>query len=246
MSGFTEAQVAQLSAKLDKSHVKTRQQSGRALSYIEGWQVIAEANRIFGFDAWTSETVDIRMVAEGPRKIGREPNTKPGFGVSYVARVRVAVGGVIREGVGAGHGIDVDLGLAHESAIKEAETDARKRALMTFGNPFGLALYDKAQENVGTAEPVKPAVSERAAAKGPAPKPQAPADVASDPLTDRIVAGLLNAARLANTARDLDKWKSEPDIQATFHDLPRDAKLHASAEVAKIREALAQAEMITA
>jgi DNA repair and recombination protein RAD52 len=42
----------------------------------------------------------------------------------------------------------VDLGQAHESAIKEAETDAMKRALMTFGNPFGLALYDKEQANV--------------------------------------------------------------------------------------------------
>lgn len=36
---------------------------------------------------------------------------------------------------------------------KEAETDAMKRALMTFGNPFGLALYDKRQREVtGAAE----------------------------------------------------------------------------------------------
>ena len=42
----------------------------------------------------------------------------------------------------------MDLGLAHESALKEAETDAMKRALMTFGNPFGLALYDKQQRQV--------------------------------------------------------------------------------------------------
>ncbi len=55
---------------------------------------------------------------------------------------------LIREGSGAGHGIDVDLGQAHESALKEAETDAMKRALMTFGNPFGLALYDKQQREV--------------------------------------------------------------------------------------------------
>jgi hypothetical protein len=55
---------------------------------------------------------------------------------------------LVREGTGAGHGIDVDLGQAHESAIKEAETDAMKRALMTFGNPFGLALYDKQQREV--------------------------------------------------------------------------------------------------
>ena len=44
-----------------------------------------------------------------------------------------------------------DLGLARESALKEAETDATKRALMTFGNPFGLALYDKQQRQVSNA-----------------------------------------------------------------------------------------------
>jgi hypothetical protein len=67
-----------------------------------------------------------------------------------------AQGWLIREGTGAGHGIDVDLGLAHESAIKEAETDAMKRALVTFGNPFGLALYDKQQRQVsGHAVPMR-------------------------------------------------------------------------------------------
>lgn len=147
---FTEKQIEQLSAKLDASHVKSREQAGRKLSYIEGWHAIAEANRIFGYDAWTRETLEIRMVAEGARKIGRPPNQRDGFGVSYIAKVRVIVDGVAREGIGAGHGVDADLGLAHESAIKEAETDAMKRALMTFGNPFGLALYDKTQENVET------------------------------------------------------------------------------------------------
>jgi recombination DNA repair RAD52 pathway protein len=34
-------------------------------------------------------------------------------------------------------------GQAHELALKGAETDATKRALATFGNPFGLALYDR-------------------------------------------------------------------------------------------------------
>ncbi len=32
--------------------------------------------------------------------------------------------------------------------MKAAETDAMKRALATFGNPFGLALYDKTQAGV--------------------------------------------------------------------------------------------------
>ncbi len=75
--------------------------------------------------------------------------------MTYIARVRITITAgnrtLIREGSGAGHGIDSDLGLAYESALKEAETDATKRALMTFGNPFGLALYDKQQRQVSSA-----------------------------------------------------------------------------------------------
>jgi DNA recombination protein Rad52 len=143
---FTEKQVSQLKAPLSASLVKTRKQGGREVSYIEGWKAIEEANRIFGFDGWTRETLEVKCVAEGERSIGQSRDT--GYGVTYLAKVRVMVGNVCREGYGSGHGIDRDLGQAHESAIKEAETDAMKRALMTFGNPFGLALYDKTQANV--------------------------------------------------------------------------------------------------
>lgn len=145
---FTEIAIKALDAPLDASNVKKREQAGRKFSYIEGWHAIAEANRIFGFDGWTRETVEIRSVSERERKIG--PSQKDGWSVSYIAKVRITAHDVIREGVGSGHGIDADLGLAHESAIKEAETDAMKRALMTFGNPFGLALYDKQQTNVAS------------------------------------------------------------------------------------------------
>lgn len=146
---FDDETNAALAAPLDSKNVKERSQAGRKLSYIEGWHAIAEANRIFGFDSWSRETLDIRCVAEKAREIGA--SKREGWGVSYVAKVRVTIGhSLVREGIGSGHGIDVDLGLAHESAIKEAETDAMKRALMTFGNPFGLALYDKTQENVVT------------------------------------------------------------------------------------------------
>ena len=143
---FSAEQITALSAPLDRAKVRQREQGRSQVSYLEGWQVIAEANRIFGFDGWQRETVEVRCVAQTERTIGREQ--KPGWGVTYTARVRVSVGTLIREGCGAGHGIDVDLGQAHESALKEAETDAMKRALMTFGNPFGLALYDKRQREV--------------------------------------------------------------------------------------------------
>lgn len=142
-----ETASKELAKKLDPSTVKERVQGGARVSYIEGWHAIAEANRIFGHFEWHRETVDLRCVAERERKIGRDQ--KDGWSVTYTARVRVTVDGVTRDGCGAGHGIGIDLGECHESALKEAETDAMKRALMTFGNPFGLALYDKTRENVG-------------------------------------------------------------------------------------------------
>lgn len=144
---FSDETKAALGAKLSPANVKSREQGGSRVSYIEGWHVIAEANRIFGFDNWTRETIDIKCVSEREREIGK--NKAPGWGVTYLCKARVIVDGVAREGCGAGHGIDRDIGQAHESAIKEAETDAMKRAFMTFGNPFGLALYDKTQSNVG-------------------------------------------------------------------------------------------------
>ena len=148
---FSPEQITALAAPLDRAKVRQREQGRSSVSYLEGWQVIAEANRIFGFDGWQRETVALRCVNQSERSIGRDGRS--GWGVTYTARVRITVGEgsgaqLIREGCGAGHGIDVDLGQAHESALKEAETDAMKRALMTFGNPFGLALYDKQQREV--------------------------------------------------------------------------------------------------
>ena len=146
-NAFSNDQIRELNQPLSAQAVKTRDQSGRKLSYVEGWHVIGEANRIFGYGCWDQELREIKCVSERERKIGQ--SKKDGWGVSYIATVRIIVNdGRFRDGVGAGHGIDVDLGLAHESSIKEAATDAMKRAFMTFGNQFGLSLYDKEQRNV--------------------------------------------------------------------------------------------------
>jgi hypothetical protein len=45
---------------------------------------------------------------------------------------------------------------AVEGATKEAATDALKRAARTFGNVFGLALYDKSRANVQAPPEVEP------------------------------------------------------------------------------------------
>ncbi|MEB3169945.1 MAG: RAD52 family DNA repair protein [Synechococcaceae cyanobacterium] len=211
-AGFTAEQVAALTAPLDRAKVKQREQGRGRVSYLEGWQVIAEANRIFGFDGWQRQTTSIHCVAQAERLIGREQ--KPGWGVTYIARVRVTVavhGGtpLIREGSGAGHGIDVDLGQAHESALKEAETDAMKRALMTFGNPFGLALYDKQQREVtGAAEGGdRPKANPSAR---PAPLRAVPPAPARTPLRPLGVEGQAHA-RAAAAAPEAEERPIEPD-----------------------------------
>ena len=141
---FTDAQIKTLSAKLNAKHVKSRRADSVTLSYIEGWHAVAEANRIFGFDGWDRKSVISSCIWQG------QVNGRPAC--SYVARVAVTVRAegsvVVREGSGAGHGAAETIGEAHEKAIKIAETDATKRALSTFGNPFGLALYDKEQRAI--------------------------------------------------------------------------------------------------
>ena len=141
---FSEAQTRLLSGKLNRRHVRTRESRGQVLSYLEGWHVIAEANRVFGFEGWDREIVWCECVWEDGR---RDPKS-----CAYAARVRIRVRAgdvsIFREGSGVGHGTGTTFGEAHESALKEAETDAMKRALTTFGNLFGLALYDKDQEGV--------------------------------------------------------------------------------------------------
>lgn len=81
----------------------------------------------------------------------------------YTARVRITVQAdgatVIREGHGTGEGRGTSPGEVHDIALKAAETDGTKRALATFGKPFGLALYGSG----------KVSSSQKATAVAPAP-----------------------------------------------------------------------------
>ena len=137
--GFSAKQLQALRRGLSSRHVRTREVNGRELSYIEGWYAISEANRIFGFDGWNRETVDTRCV------LARE--NRGSFLAVYVAKVRITVHAdgaiIIREGHGSGEGRANSPGEVHDTAFKAAETDATKRALATFGKPFGLELYRK-------------------------------------------------------------------------------------------------------
>ena len=147
--GFTAKQTQALQRSLSSRRIRTREANGRELSYIEGWYAISEANRIFGFDAWSRETVDSRCV------LTRE--NRGSFLAIYIAKVRITVHAdgvtIVREGHGTGEGRGTSPGEVHDTALKAAETDATKRALATFGKPFGLELYRKDKNAVSASSP---------------------------------------------------------------------------------------------
>jgi DNA recombination protein Rad52 len=152
MMGFSVKQVQALRRNLDQRYVRTREARGREVSYIEGWYAITQANRIFGFDSWNRETLESRCV--------HTRENRGAFLAVYIARVRITVHvdgtTIIREGHGTGEGRGTSPGEVHDIALKASETDATKRALATFGKPFGLALYGKGK----TASPVKNSIPE--------------------------------------------------------------------------------------
>ncbi|MDP2661178.1 MAG: RAD52 family DNA repair protein [Dehalococcoidia bacterium] len=175
---FSQSQTAQMTAKLDGGAVRKREQGGRQLSYVEGYHVINEANRIFGFGSWSTDVLDLRCVEATAQGVPNyKGNQGDGYLIAYTATVRVTVhheaGDQTHTDVGYGEGIEYrNVGQAHESAIKEAVTDAEKRALRHWGNPFGLALYDKDQRDVekggaATPTPQRPQEAQGAASAKP-------------------------------------------------------------------------------
>jgi len=149
---LTEIQTRSLQAKLKRRYVRTRESSGASLSYIEGWHAISEANRIFGFDSWDRQTLSPRCHWTQVRA----SETVCFYSTKVRVTVRAGDTVTVREGMGTGFGRAPQPELAHDMALKAAETDATKRALATFGNPFGLALYDRDQSHVTKARTQAP------------------------------------------------------------------------------------------
>ena len=163
---FTDSQLRLLRAPVRPQFVKERQIEDKVLHYLEGWHVISEANRIFGFDGWDRETIQSQCVWQ--KQIDYR------YGAAYLTRVRITVRAgeriIQREGLGSGEAVAATAGQAHERASKAAETDATKRALSTFGNSFGLSLYrDKSeppQAKSARRQPCKTTEKQATTAKG--------------------------------------------------------------------------------
>src|ERR1044072_1059731 len=126
-----------------------RSSNGAQLAYVEGWHAISEANRIFGYESWDRQTLAPRCVWQEKQR----GETACIYSTKERITVRAGEDDSVREGIGAWIGRSTWAETAHDIALKAAETDATKRALATFGNPFGLALYDKDKRGVTRQHP---------------------------------------------------------------------------------------------
>ncbi len=132
-----------------------RAPTAATVSYVEGWYVIAKANRIFGFGNWDAETVEMKREHDPCRS--RRPRRTPS---------QAASSSPLR-GQGARHGVEQDAparscasarappGLrpdrraGRRERIKAAETDATKRAFVIRQRRSGWRCTTRTRRNVG-------------------------------------------------------------------------------------------------
>ena len=143
---FNQEQLESLNNPLESHRIKSRSKGNTNLSYLEGFDILDTANRIFGYGNWDYAISKLEQVSQ-------EINQNQNHIVCYKAVVQVLVHNkdhsqdVSREDVGFGTGIAKTLADAHEGAAKEAITDSIKRAMRSFGNQFGNSLYSKGKNH---------------------------------------------------------------------------------------------------
>ena len=143
---FNDKQKQVLAYELDSSRIKSRSKGNINLSYLEGFDIIETANKIFGHGNWDYSITSLEQVSQ-------ELNHNQNNVICYKAIINVVIHDIqhskhiSREDVGFGTGIAKTLAEAHEGGAKEAVTDAIKRAMRSFGNQFGNSLYDKSRQH---------------------------------------------------------------------------------------------------
>jgi len=141
---FNDKQLQVLKFDIDPNRIKSRTKGNVTLSYLEGFDIIETANKIFGHGNWSYTIKSLDQVSQ-------ETNTNQNIVICYKAVITITVYDLMhskfisREDVGFGTGIAKMLSDAHEGAAKEAVTDSIKRAMRSFGNQFGNSLYDKSK-----------------------------------------------------------------------------------------------------
>lgn len=127
-----------LNRDVDVRNIMERQGQGRQkVFYLEHHTVVEIANDVFGPSGWKD--------AMNPPQIVYQSNNDGRWSVGVYVTLKVTLAnGASHEDVGWGDAKNMpDRGDAIEKAIKQAVSDARKRALRNFGRACGLSLYDK-------------------------------------------------------------------------------------------------------
>jgi DNA repair and recombination protein RAD52 len=110
---------------------------GKKFSYIEGWFVLDQCNRIFGATGWSCEIKDIQVRV-------RPDKSKGWFAKARVVSRVTLKDGTFHEDISVAGKYNKSESDAEMMACKTAVTDARKRVLRCFGRALGNSVYDKA------------------------------------------------------------------------------------------------------
>ena len=143
---FVDKQLQVLKYDIEPSRIKSRTKGNINLSYLEGFDLIETANKVFGHGNWSYSITSLDQVSQ-------ETNSNQNVVICYKAVIKLTVYSldhskhISKEDVGFGTGIAKSLADAHEGGAKEAVTDAIKRAMRSFGNQFGNSLYDKSRNH---------------------------------------------------------------------------------------------------
>lgn len=148
---LTAAQIAQLLQPINPKRVLT----ANGQSHVSQQDVAAHLTRIFGFEGWDKEILDLRCIRDTTIDIpatDKKPARKDVPSITYLCRLRLTVrdpdGAVVKVIDDVGTGTSPNLpthGDAHDFAAKNAVSYALKRCAKDLGDQFGLSLYNKGQ-----------------------------------------------------------------------------------------------------
>ena len=142
MTYFTDEQVNLLLRPIHPRRVLMRD----GMSYVEGYDIKAELNRVFGFGRWSVDILSQDLICETETKTR---NNKDAWYVVYKTSLRLTVcapdgAAVARyEESHVGESTHPVRGEAHGNALTNSWTYALKRCASNLGDQFGLSLYGK-------------------------------------------------------------------------------------------------------
>jgi hypothetical protein len=142
--------LALASGSISADRISTRPGTGggKALSYVEAYDIRATLNKVFGFAEW-SYVVEQAEIVQVERDIPKADGKVTAFRVTAMVRSKIIINqtGVEYGGVAVSSQNGSQIGEVADFAMKTADSDALKRAAMNLGTQFGLSLYNDGSRN---------------------------------------------------------------------------------------------------